>query len=174
MNKDFQQKIADLCKSIHRLERILKETEIFKGQLTPFKSPKLQIAFNEIQSAHMFAGDCLRLLVLDIDWQNDQRFIPSEHGGTWEQDTGLWSLDMLKNFSTLEDKSKEKVALLEIKMQIRRVFYETGDLLINAVSLDIVCNANFSIWEWEIYSKQLLIALKKADQQLGFRLGELA
>lgn len=170
---DFTSKIADLTKSIHRFERILKENVIFKGQMTPFKSAKLQMSFNELQTARMFAGDCLRLVVLGADWRKEQRFVPMEHGGTWDGNVEIFSEAELGSH---EDKNNlERICINDLKKQLRHVFYSEMDgfeiQYPDGLEKDLTTK-----WSTEffMYYQNAVLCLKKADQQLGLRLGELA
>ena len=157
----LKEKLATITRSIHQYERILRESAIFQGQVTPFKSPKLQIAFNELQTARMFAGDCLRLVVLEKDWRLATRFIPKEHGGTWEQEIDLPMPPAAENH---DPKQVEQQNIFWLKEQLREVFYQSIDLINNTPHLPC---------EFWFYNEQTSVSLKKADQQLGLRIGEL-
>ena len=155
----------ELTKDTHRIERILAESAVFKGEKFPFTSPRVQQAYNEIVNARMFGGDCLRLLLLGIEARENVRFIPSEHGATH---TG----DIIKDFSSENYTEIDLIMLL--KAEIRTVFYGSLHAINYAWTERMGTRADISLsLEMSLYQNQLSVALKKADQQLGLRIGEM-
>lgn len=154
----FKQLFVLVTKDIHKMELIAKGSEAFKSYNFPFKSPRLQVAVNEIEKARMCAGDCLRLIILGEDARFSKRFIPSEHGATCTDDLNAF----MRNPS-------EKEVILDLKSNLRDILYRVLDAKVNAHVFLLDCSPA----EFDLYCTMLKTALKSADQQLGLRLGEL-
>lgn len=136
---------------IHSYERALAELPCFRGVDSPFRSPVLQLSHSEIRFARLFAGDCVRLLV----------------GGANAR-VAKFNAKSLHFVGVVTPMESEKEAIVRLKMKLRDCLYKVIDL-----SSYIVESSDCSLNEFHLYRFQLLAHLKRCDQALGLRLGEI-
>jgi len=144
----------------HLVERILTEVPAFKGEKFPYKSPTVQMAFNEVRFARMFGGDCLRLLVNGEKSRSNIRFVPADYDATYagEIDNRIVQAD-------------EMTLIQDLKTNLRDILYDFIDnsRLIEKDAEMATCSTD----ELLFYRAQFAAHLKRADQLLGLRIGEL-
>jgi hypothetical protein len=153
-------KFRKWTKLTHLVERILLEAPAFKGEKFPYKSPTIQMAFNEVRFARMFGGDCLRLLVNGEKSRSSIRFIPADYDATYigEIDSRILQSD-------------EMTLIQDLKTNLRDILYDVIDnsRLIETDAEISTCSTD----ELLFYRTQFAAHLKRADQLLGLRIGEL-
>jgi hypothetical protein len=164
--------------NIHCMERFLETSEHFKGKLQPFKSATLQISFNEMRYARMFAGDCLRLLILDKDArERNVRFIPANHGAVCDNESlavFVKELSIKKVDKTESDILGKEPTELELELAqinefkafMRNLYYDYLDAHYSAFAAELHN-------EFNGYKQNMETSLKKSDMNLGLRLNEL-
>jgi hypothetical protein len=151
----------EIFAQVDYIERMMSNAEAFKGDKSPFKSPLLQSAYNEIRSARMFGIDCLRLLI----WKNDAR------------SNQLYSTQL--NQLTLSDAPcgfEESLLLMVMVESIKRqVIYPLIDSELYKESPDsLKITYGLGYWdELKAYRDMFLMSLKKGSQYLELRLKEL-
>ena len=160
--QEVRERIAELTSEIHKMERIAKNVTAFEGTNFPVKSPKLQIAINEIETARMCVGDLLRLIVLDDKARYPTRFIPADYGATCTED-----------LTNIVVNSDEKQVIGDMKSNLRDLLYQLLDFHTSLAVQMALGKQKFSLNEYNLYCQMAYVALKKADQQLGLRLGEI-
>ena len=139
--------------SAHKLERQIKECESFKGEKGfAYKSPRLQVACNEIEKARMAAGDLVRLWILGANSRSNARFNPAEHGCI-SQHQFIFP-------------NEETDIIHSLKNEIRELLYEVIEPMPNIVG-------PFNISEFFFYAERLKLALYDCDRALGLRLGDI-
>lgn len=151
---------AKWTKLTHLLERILAEAPNFKGDKFPYKSPTVQMAFNEVRFARMFGGDCLRLLINGDKSRSNIRFVPADHDATYVGDIDPQIVQC-----------DEMTIIQDLKTNLRDILYELIDnsqLIENDAEIS-TCSTD----ELLFYRTQFAAHLKRADQLLGLRIGEL-
>lgn len=159
-SKDCREYITPIVREVHLVERIISEALIFKSVIYPFKSPFLQSALNEVRHARMFGGDCLRLIV-DSDPRTKVYFNPSEYGACYKEEIPSHFLEQ-DELGVLQDlKSNLRTSLYTILDTELMLFNDVGDSLTKYLS------------EFLLYHNEFKVHIKKADQNLSLRLGEI-
>jgi hypothetical protein len=155
-NNEQIERLADLAKSCHQIERHFKELPFFAS--LPYVTMPIERAVHHIEHARMYAGDLLRLAVLLENHRQTGFFDVAAHNGRY---TG-----------ELEDFQTPKEFIQWAKSILRDLFYAVCDAFYDADSMMMVPNGARSS-EWGVYTAQLRQHLKEADQCLGLWLGEI-
>jgi hypothetical protein len=125
---------------------------VFVDKIGLFKSPVIVLATNEIRFARMFAGDCVRLLV----------------NGSQARITKFDTVS-LRYTGAITQLESEKDAIIRLKGLLRKSLYKA----LRMFDLSVVASTGCEIDEFLLYHSQLLAHLKRCDQCLGLRLGEI-
>lgn len=153
---------AEKTKDTHMVERVLSESMAFKGRVLPLKSQLLQSAINEVRYARMFGGDCIRMIVNRELPRSNVRFDPAAHDAVYNDD-----------LHKLIANGDELALVQDLKAILRDTLYalfdDTQPVLGSSISL--LTTNQYS--EYCFYLEQFKVHLKKADQNLGLRLGEI-
>lgn len=160
MENNIKQDITRIVQSIHRIEVLMGYLAVFEKNLAGegFIPTSLNYAYKEIIQARMFGGDVARVLILGNNIRTDKRFIPKDHGLTFD---GQFSLEELQ--------MSEFELIQAFKKELRGLFYELMDNNYN-----IAPGLKLNIYnEYLLYLTKLTIHLKQADQWLGIRLGKI-
>ena len=152
---------AGYTKDAHMIERTISESQNFKGERFPFKSPLLQSAFNEVRYARMFGGDCLRMIIHRENPHTNARFNPADYGAIFDGE--------LHNLIVEGD---ELALIQDLKTNLRITLYALFDNEAQMM-IDIQESLTQYLSEFIFYLDQFKAHLKKADQNLGLRLGEI-
>lgn len=143
---------SQLTRCIHSYERAINELSCFTGVGFPFKSPVLQLSYNEIRFARMFSGDCVRLLVNGANAR-----------------TTKFDATPLRYTGAITQLESEKDAIIRLKGLLRKSLYK----VLNLPNYELIELAGCDSGEFWMYHSQLLAHLKRCDQCLGLRLGEI-
>ncbi len=161
MENNIKQDIMRIVKSIYRIEMLMGFLSVFEKNLNNgegFTHTSLNYAYKEILQARMFGVEVVRVLILGNDVRSDKRFIPKDHGLTFD---GQFSLEELK--------MSEWELIQVFKKELRSLFYELIDCNSHLAS-DLTPNIYN---EYLLYFSQLTVHLKQADQWLSIRLGKI-
>jgi hypothetical protein len=145
-------KFTQLTRCIHSYERAINELPAFVNSQGLFKSSVIVLAANEIRFARMFAGDCVRLLI------NGKKARIAK-----------FDSEPLRWVQPVTQISVEKDAIFRLKLKLRESLYEALEMH----SMATIASAGCDMTEFESYHRQLLAHLKRCDQCLGLRLGEI-
>lgn len=152
--------LAETTKQINMVERMISEAPSFKGERFPYTSPFVQSALNEARYARMFCGDCLRMVINRENPRTNLRFNPSDYGAVFSDNLPPSLLEL-----------GESILIQTLKEGFRQNLYTLFDCessLMNDVAYYLP-----HLTEFQFYYNQCKASLKKADQNLGLRIGEI-
>ncbi len=146
---EFIENLKDWCRRAHQIELTI-------GAWLPLSNDST-MAYMESQHARMFAGDLVRLAILEDKARTTDYFNPKNHDA-----------HVLKGFDCSGLGTKD--TLLMLKDRIRKLFYESLD-----TALLYVCeeDLDFDDGEFHFYASEFKISLKRTDQRLGLLLGSM-
>ena len=165
-------KLADWTRRTHKIELMLYAL----GPENLFMPDGMARFFRqtiiEVQMARMYGGDCLRLMLLGDKAHGMERFVPADHGATWEGDLVGVGLDTI----VFQDMMRENI--MELKLELRAILYEVLEypLIVTGYvdSMPVLMKSSYrNTEELELYRTAFMMHLKQTDQQLGLCLGVL-
>ncbi len=143
---EFIEQLKDWCRRAHQIELTI-------GAWIPLSNDST-MAFMESQHARMFAGDLVRLAILEDKARTTDYFNPMTHNA-----------QVPKGFDCSGVGTKDTILML--KDRIRALLYEVIDD--RSGRMDFTFDMN----EFAFYFREFQSSLKRTDQRLGLLLGSL-
>jgi len=139
------EKLKDWCRKAHQIELTIGSETRLSNDST--------MAYMESQYARMYAGDLLRLALLEGEARTTSYFNPKNHNAHVPKGFDCYSLS-------------EVDTILMLKDRLRSLFYEVLDSNVPVIF-------SFNVTEFLFYKRQLESSIKRTDQRLGLLLGGL-